>query len=184
MIHFPMSSRVSEWAREQVSAVVGANSVELAIKWAMRANEQTDKWMAPYLHLDSWLFWTILHSQWAGHPTAIWHSDIVKREGQTGAFLIRNISSSHEWLPLKGRRRKRKAEGRRISGPWTFSLLLAHVGSGQARIGTYVLGHSLIWLLVCLLCSLICLLHPACFACELHCAHLFTRSLIPSLPSF
>ena len=37
------------------------NSVEQMNKWALWANERTDKGVAQYLHLDSWLFQTTVH---------------------------------------------------------------------------------------------------------------------------
>ena len=55
-----------------------------------------------------------------------------------------------------------------------------HCGPEQPVIQTAVLGHSLVCLLVCLHCSLICLLHTACFACVQHSAHLIARSLTHS----
>ena len=57
-----------------------------------------------------------------------------------------------------------------------------HCCSEQSKIGTWVLGHSLVRSLVCLHHSLIRLLRPACFACAPRCTHSFARSL-RSLPS-
>ena len=59
---------------------------------------------------------------------------------------------------------------RRAEGP-------THCGLEQQRIKTKVLGHSLVRSLVRSHRSLICLLRPARFACALHCAHSFARSL-------
>ena len=59
IIHFPTSSGVSERVNEQVSVVERASEasrVEQANEWVVRANEQTDKRVAQYLRLDSWLF--------------------------------------------------------------------------------------------------------------------------------
>ena len=56
-------------------------------------------------------------------------------------------------------------------------------GSEQPRIGTSVLGHSLVHLLFRLHCSLICFLSPTCFPSVFHCAHWFARLLTHLLPS-
>ena len=62
MIHFPTSSGVSERASKQMSAAEGASEKKQgeAIEWAVQVNQQTDKWVAQYLHRGSQLFWTIV----------------------------------------------------------------------------------------------------------------------------
>ena len=45
-----------------------ASSVEQANEWVMRANERTDKQMAQYLHLNSWLIWTTVLEAWLRVP--------------------------------------------------------------------------------------------------------------------
>ena len=45
----------SEWVSKRTNE---ASSAEQANERAMRVNERTHEWMAQYLHLDSWLFWT------------------------------------------------------------------------------------------------------------------------------
>ena len=59
IIHYPTSSGVNEWASEltsERSEQCEVISVVQANEWAVRANEQTDKRVAQYLHLDFWLF--------------------------------------------------------------------------------------------------------------------------------
>ena len=63
-ISCPKSLRGSEWASKWVNAAECASkvsNVDQANKWAVRANEQTDKQVTQNLHLDSWLFWAIVH---------------------------------------------------------------------------------------------------------------------------
>ena len=60
-----------------------------------------------------------------------------------------------------------------------FSLSF-YIGSKQPRIGSEVLGHSLVRSLIRSHCSLIRLIRAACFARALCSAHLFTRSLTHS----
>ena len=52
-------SERSEWMRAAQRASE-ASSAEQANEWAMRANDWTDERVAPYLHHDSWSFWTIV----------------------------------------------------------------------------------------------------------------------------
>ena len=59
-------SKLSKW----VSAAEGASeasSPEQANEWEVWANERTDKQVAQYFHLDSWLFW----------PTVVWYSGVL-----------------------------------------------------------------------------------------------------------
>ena len=63
IIHFPMSSEVSEQMSERMSAAERASkasSVKQANEWAVCACEQTDKRVAQNLHWGYWLFWTIV----------------------------------------------------------------------------------------------------------------------------
>ena len=53
----------SEQANERVNAAERTSKVrsaEQANQWAVRANEQMDKQVAQYLHLDFLLFWPIV----------------------------------------------------------------------------------------------------------------------------
>ena len=55
----------SEWASERMSAaerMSKTSSAEQLNKWMVRANKQKNEWMAHYLCIDSWLFWTT--AQW------------------------------------------------------------------------------------------------------------------------
>ena len=57
----------------------------------------------------------------------------------------------------------------------------AHYGQEQLRIAMYVLGHSLVCLLICLHGSLIRLNHAVRFACVIRYAHSFICLLAHSL---
>ena len=57
IMHFPASSGVCERASEQMRAGERASTVNERVE---RAYEPTDERVALYLHLDSWLFWTIV----------------------------------------------------------------------------------------------------------------------------
>ena len=62
IIHFPTSEEVSGVSK-RVSAAECASEVssaEQAREGAVRANKRMNEHVAQYLHLDSWLFWTIV----------------------------------------------------------------------------------------------------------------------------
>ena len=63
------------------------------------------------------------------------------------------------------------------------SVLPMSYGSEKAWIKTWVMGYSLVHLLVRSHRSFICLLRTTCFACALGCAHSFARLLTHSLLS-